>query len=150
MEQYVFVCIGSNKIISDSFGPRVGEKLKSKFYENSNIKVFGTMEKPIHFLNAKCVLEQLKEIEEKIILIDSAISKSEEIGATYIGTGGIEIGKAYGKSFYFPAYLNIKTVVANKAKVQALSINEIDLLAQKLTEQIVNTIYNLKNITSAY
>ena len=145
MEQYVFVCIGTNKLISDSFGPRVGEKLKSTFEEMPNVMVFGTMQEPIHFNNAEKILETLKKLENtnKIILIDSAISKKQEIGSTYIKKGGIELGKAYGKSLYFPAYLSIKTVVANKVMAQNLNKIQIDLLAQKIANRIVQAVYEL-------
>lgn len=146
MEQYVFVCIGTNKVISDSFGPRVGEKLKDSFKDISNIKVFGTMKEPIHFKNAKKILMQLENDERlkideysKTILIDSAIDKDKKIGTTYVSHGGTEIGKAYGKSFYFPAYLSIKTVVSNKQKM--LNINQVDLLAQNVANKIAKVIY---------
>ena len=76
MANYLFVCIGTNKIISDSFGPRVGEKLKTKLYQYPSIRIFGTMENPIHFQNAKTFLQQLDLTkQEKIIILDSALGK---------------------------------------------------------------------------
>ena len=57
MENYVFVCIGSNKIIYDSLGPRVGDKLEQNFNKNKNIEIFGTMKNPVHFKNALLFLE---------------------------------------------------------------------------------------------
>ena len=41
---YTFVCIGTNKIVPDSFGPRVGDKLKQVFYSSPEISVYGTMQ----------------------------------------------------------------------------------------------------------
>lgn len=57
---YTFVCIGTNRIISDSFGPRVGKKLKQVFYKNENINVYGTMENPIHLKNVEYFLKKWK------------------------------------------------------------------------------------------
>ena len=48
VKEYIFVCIGTNKILTDSFGPRVGEKLENKLKKYSNIKIYGTMKFPIH------------------------------------------------------------------------------------------------------
>lgn len=137
MVEYVFVCIGTNKLIADSFGPRVGEKLQIALEGYPKIQVFGTMKEPVHLKNAKNVLARLNE-NKPIILVDSAFGNKEEIGATYMNTGGVEIGKAYGKSFYFPAHINIKTVIANQISMPNWNIRQIDLLAQKVASQITN------------
>ena len=106
---YTFVCIGTNKIVPDSFGPRVGDKLKQVFYSSPEISVYGTMQNPVHLKNATYFLEEL-ENKKQIILIDSAIGKREDIGNTYVNRGGMEIGKAFNQSIYFPANINIKTI----------------------------------------
>lgn len=113
MEKYIFVCIGTNRLIEDSFGPRVGEILEKNFSKYANIQVLGTMKTPIHLYNAPIFWDYLKKVKNNIILIDSALGRPEEIGKTYISCGGIELGKAFGKAFYFPASLNIKTVVGD-------------------------------------
>lgn len=137
MENYVFVCIGTNKLIYDSFGPRVGEFLIKNFPKDSKAKIFGTMQNPVHFKNATRFLKQLKKMKSsKIILIDSALGKKETIGNTYVNFGGVEIGKAFGKSFYFPAHLNIKTVVSYQD-----TIDEINQLAQEVAYKITQTIF---------
>lgn len=143
MENYVFVCIGTNKLIEDSFGPRVGDILKYNFRKSSNIQVFGTMKYPIHFQNAPIFLNYIKNKQSNVILIDSAIGEVDKIGNTYISSGGIEIGKAFGKSFYFPARLNIKTIVGTSQNEKLYGIDYISQLAQKLAIQITQTIYEI-------
>lgn len=152
MENYVFVCIGTNKLIEDSFGPRVGDILEKQFEKNKHIKILGTMNSPIHFQNAPIFLDYLKQEGSKTIIIDSALGEENLIGNSYLNRGGIEIGKAFGKSFYFPAQWNIKTIVGtNKNSTQAIrrfeevkkrkKLNTINQIAQKLAKQIVDTIY---------
>lgn len=145
MERYIFVCIGTNQLIEDSFGPRVGDILQKNFCDNSNIKVLGTMDDPIHFQNAPIFLDYLKQEKSSLILIDSALGEEEKIGSTYINIGGIEIGKAFGKSFYFPANLNIKTIVGTKKCSGLYEIKRIDYLAKKLATKITNSIYEIYN-----
>ncbi len=140
MEKYIFVCIGSSKLSQDSFGPRVGNLLEKEFYKNSNIEVLGTMERPVHFKNAPIFLDYLKK-EKNIILIDSAISKQEKIGLTYINVGGVEIGKAFGKSFYFPANINIKTIVGTNKTSE--NIETINRLAKNTADKIIKTVYQI-------
>lgn len=141
-KSYTFVCIGTNKIISDSFGPRVGNKLKKVFYLSPEINVYGTMKNPIHLKNAMLFLDEIKN-EKQIILIDSAIGKKEEIGNTYVNRGGTEIGKAFNKSIYFPANLNIKTVIGSKEYMPNYSINQIEKLADDIAIKIANIVLNL-------
>ena len=61
--------------------------------------------------------------------------------------GGIQLGKAFGKSFYFPAYMNIKTVIGNKNSFLQWDTQQIDLLAEKVANkitQVVNTVIHVK------
>ena len=125
---YTFVCIGTNRIISDSFGPRVGKKLKQVFYKNENINVYGTMENPIHLKNVEYFLKKI-ENKNQIILIDSAIGRKEDIGNTYVNRGGMEIGKAFNHSIYIPANINIKTVIGAKEYMPNYSIYQIEQIA---------------------
>ena len=145
MERYIFVCIGTNQLIEDSFGPRVGDILKKNFYKNNNIKVLGTMEKPIHFQNAPIFLDYLKKEKSFLIVIDSALGKVENIGDTYVNIGGLEIGKAFGKSFYFPANISIKTVVGIKGYSGPYEPKNINYLAKRLANKIINNMYEIQN-----
>lgn len=144
MGEYVFVCIGTNKLVADSFGPRVGQRLQANFGNFSKVQVFGTMQNPIHFKNAKILANRLKnENKKQIILVDSCFSRKEEIGSTFANLGGVEIGKAYGKSFYFPAHINIKTVIGNQTKIPNWNISQIDDLAQRVANQITNVVWQI-------
>lgn len=139
---YTFVCIGTNKIVSDSFGPRVGNKLKQVFYSSPEISVYGTMQNPVHLKNATHFLEEL-ENKNQIILIDSAIGRREEIGNTYVNRGGMEIGKAFNQSIYFPANINIKTVIGAKEYMPNYSVNQIENLANEVASKIVKIVFEL-------
>ena len=133
---YTFVCIGTNKIVPDSFGPRVGDKLKQVFYSSPEISVYGTMQNPVHLKNATYFLEEL-ENKKQIILIDSAIGKREDIGNTYVNRGGMEIGKAFNQSIYFPANINIKTIMPS------YSVNQIENLANEVASKIIKIVFEL-------
>ena len=139
---YTFVCIGTNRIISDSFGPRVGKKLKQVFYKNENINVYGTMENPIHLKNVEYFLKKM-ENKNQIILIDSAIGRKEDIGNTYVNRGGLEIGKAFNHSIYIPANINIKTVIGAKEYIPNYSIYQIEQIANKVAYKIVQIVFEL-------
>ena len=140
--KYTFVCIGTNKIVADSFGPRVGDKLKQVFYSSPEISVYGTMQSPVHLKNATYFLEEL-ENKKQIILIDSAIGKREDIGNTYVNRGGMEIGKAFNQSIYFPANINIKTIIGAKEYMPNYSVNQIENLANEVASKIIKIVFEL-------
>lgn len=139
---YTFVCIGTNKIVPDSFGPRVGNRLKQVFYSSPEISVYGTMKNPVHLKNAINFLEKI-ENENQVILIDSAIGRKEEIGKTYVNRGGMEIGKAFNHSIYFPANINIKTVIGAKEYMPNYSVKQIENLANEVSSKIVKIVSQL-------
>jgi len=142
MEKYMFICIGTNKLISDSLGPKVGDILTDNFEKNNKVEVLGTMKTPIHYQNAPIFLDYIKKLDNKIVLIDSALSNIGNIGEIYIQTGGLEIGKALGKTFYFPAHLSIKMIVGRQHKCN-YTINYINKLANELATQITDIVYKV-------
>ena len=144
MTNSIFICIGTKNLIADSFGPRVGEKLLVDLKQYPWIEIYGTMKKPVHFKNARNFLQMLENKEPKhVILIDSAFGKQENIGNTYVNFGGMEIGKALGKSFYFPAHLNMKTVIGNQNHIPKWTEQQIDWLAQKVANKITKIVKEL-------
>ena len=139
MEECVFVCIGTNKLLEDSLGPRIGERLKNNFKNHNKVKIFGTMNNPVHFKNAHILCDKLKGENTRTILIDSAFGKQEHIGNSFINLGGLIIGKAYGKSFYFPADLNIKTVIGTEEYLPNWEIEQIENLAESVANVIIKS-----------
>lgn len=149
----IFVCIGTNRMTGDSFGPKVGDNLKSKFQNIPNIEVYGTVEEPVHFLNAKKYLQTINKENACIIVIDSAFASYQNIGNTYVNWGGMKLGKAFQKELYFPANMNIKTVIAEKTKKEKENFNgimqckneKIENLSFQVAEGIYSAILKVKN-----
>ena len=52
MEEILILCIGDSKLIGDSLGPLIGTFLeKNKSTIGNNVKILGTLEKPILYYN---------------------------------------------------------------------------------------------------
>lgn len=124
----IFICIGTNKIVGDSFGPIVGEILKRNL-KQTNIKVIGDLTNNI---NAKNIFQNLKNIEDKytnpyIISIDSALSNSIEPGNVFIIKKGLIPGSALNKQNIAIGNIGIKGIVAKDEK------------------NLIKNYYNLKN-----
>jgi putative sporulation protein YyaC len=84
----IFICIGSAHHLLDCLGPLTGTMLKDKARD---IKVFGTLEYPLH---AKNLVKEMREIKRlhmgKIeIAIDASVGDEEEIGLIQLRQGGV-------------------------------------------------------------
>lgn len=97
---YVFLCVGSDKIIGDAFGPLVGEKLKKSlknFY--SNIRIVGTLEEPVSGTNLENDVKKIYDTYQNpcIIAVDAALAKKEEIGKVVVTNSKMKFGTGTNK-----------------------------------------------------
>lgn len=121
----VLACIGTDKVIGDSFGPLCGTLINEKNLEN--IIVYGTLEEPIHGLNAE---EKGKEIMDKhkddfVIAIDSCIGNDEYLKKVYYQKKPINPGKGSGKNISPIGHVSIKYVLGNEYRSLFLTHHRI-------------------------
>lgn len=150
--EIVFLCIGTDRIIGDSFGPLVGTKLE-KLLENYNIfniNIYGTLKQNICYTN---VLEILKTIKANhpnacIIVIDAALSTEEKIGKIFVKKEKMLLGKGLHKAKIEVGDISIKAVVGknyklskyNFSSLQNISLNAVIKLADTVAEGIFEVI----------
>lgn len=93
----IIICIGTDKCIGDSLGPFVGTFLKEKNYPYD---VFGTIESPIHALNIRSKLHEIKTSypDNTIIAIDACLGDKKSIGEIHFRPYSIYPGKGVGKN----------------------------------------------------
>ena len=81
ISKLVFLCIGTNRVIGDCFGPLVGSKLKHFFIHEEGIEVIGDIENIVSFQNVTGIIRKLKNENSFVIAIDAALScNSNRIG----------------------------------------------------------------------
>jgi putative sporulation protein YyaC len=148
---YIFLCIGSDKIIGDSYGPLVGQKLKENLKNMyNNIEVYGTLDKTISAINIEKNIEKIYYTYKSpcIIAIDSALGTQEKIGKIYVSNQKLECGKGLGKRSVLVGDISIKGVVGkdykiqryNMSSLQNASLGEVIKLADVTAMGIYNTI----------
>ncbi len=141
---YIFLCIGSDKIIGDAYGPLVGEKLQEYFKETyHNIKIIGTLEDPVP---ASTLSTKVKNIYKSylnpcIIAIDSALAKKEELGKIYVSNKKMQCGKGINKNILSVGDISIKGVVAIDFKTPKYNFSS-------LQNTSLRNVLKLANITS--
>ena len=131
-KEIVFVCIGSNKIIGDSIGPRIGSLLK----QNTKLQIYGDMNNNIS------KYEEIKNISNKlknkfVIAIDSALSDYDDIGEIYVTNKRLKLAEGMNLNKGTIGDLCIKVVVGrnmdnrykNFMKLKNADINFIEELS---------------------
>lgn len=109
----IFLCIGTNKVSGDSFGPIVGTNLQKMLKDNKKIKVLGNMNNPINALNVKENIEYINKmyIDKYIIVIDSAVSDKNLIGEVFITRNKTILGKGINNKISEIGDISIKCSV---------------------------------------
>ena len=140
--EFVFLCIGTDKIIGDSFGPLVGTKLQKLLekYNIYNINVYGTLNENICYTNIKQTLKEIKMKHKNvcIIIIDAALSNEENIGKIIVEKEKLILGKGLNKNKIEVGDISIKAVVGKNYKLskynfyslQNISLNVVIKLSE--------------------
>lgn len=143
--QIVFLCIGTDRLIGDSFGPLVGSKLENllEAYNIFNINIYGTLEENICYTNVEKYLLKIKKEHPNacIIVIDAALSKEINIGKIFVQRQKMILAKGLNKAKVEVGDISIKAVVGKNYKLSKynfLSLQNISL----------NDVINLSNIVA--
>ena len=148
IEEYVFLCIGINKIKGDSLGPFIGTKLK----ENIKSPVYGTLDENICYTNIKRYERIVKNRHPNaiVIVIDAALSSKEAVGKIYITKGATKLGQGLEKGKVEIGDISIKAVVAENQKKAISNFLELkkvsNMQIQRLSRVIINGVTQLMQL----
>lgn len=144
----VFLCIGTDRITGDCYGPLVGyrlQKLLKQIHWHNRI-VIGDLESPVNASNMGDKIEYLYKVSPNpyIIAIDAAVSKEKDIGKLVISNDGVKVGKGLQKNLPMVGDASIKAVVAKEYRfpkatfsaLQNVSLNLVMNLAEKTADGI--------------
>lgn len=137
----VFMCIGTEKVFSDSLGPRVGTLLNQKL--NAPAFVYGMCGQNITAENLLYCYNFIKALhpQEKIVVVDAAVGAAEQVGKIQINHGGILPGAATNKNLPSVGDLGIVGIVAERGMSDFYTLNtEKDRLVARVASFIAEAI----------
>jgi len=110
----VFMCIGTDKVFSDSLGPRVGSLINDKMTAPSF--VYGMCRQNITAENLDFCHKLIKRLhpDSQIVVIDAAVGSADQIGSVQISDGGITPGAATNKNLPRVGDVGIVGIVAER------------------------------------
>ena len=89
----LFVCIGTDRITGDSFGPLVGQKLNLLFSNADKINVIGNLDNPVSANNASNIIKDINNqyTNPFVIAVDAALSTQNNVGTIAVNKGGLHL-----------------------------------------------------------
>lgn len=146
-EDIILLCIGTDRATGDCLGPLCGHKLENITYFNSRIKLYGTLNKPVHAKNLTEVIEKIKVNHKNplVIAIDACLGRTEHIGFIIVKEGGINPGAAFNKGLPKVGDISIAGIVdeAGDLEVKTISntrLNVVMQLADIISQGIMETL----------
>ena len=143
----LIVCIGTEKISGDALGPIVGTMIRQKLIGKGAL-IFGTLDSSITAKEVKYLNYFFKATfgERKIITVDAALGKEEEVGLIKISDSPLKPGSGIDKKLDEIGNVTIQGVVAEKtplasAYLQNVKIDIVYKMAEIISSSGVNYIY---------
>ena len=150
MKNLVFLCIGTTKIIGDSVGPKVGDKLKDL---NVNAYVYGNTARQVTALNVDDYAKMIKQRhkDDTVVVIDSALGKIGDVGTIKVTRNGIKQGGAFDKDKQRIGDIGILAVVgdAEGDRMKELKTREESFIVD-LADKVVDFVGGLLFKAAAY
>lgn len=144
----VILCIGTTKVIGDSLGPKVGDRLVKDY--NVNAYVYGRTESPVNGINYLTYVAHIKKHHKNsiIIAVDACLGVSKDVGRIKLVMSGLQAGAALNKNLDRIGDIGILGVVGESKKdnLEALlevSEKSVDSLSEKVAYKIYNIVNNL-------
>ena len=90
----VVICIGSDRVAGDMLGPLVGSALREEY--RLPCPVYGWVGESVNGLNLDAYLAMIgeKHPRSRLISVDAALGKGEDVGRVRLKKGGIKAGGA--------------------------------------------------------
>jgi len=118
LSKLIFLCIGTDRVIGDSFGPLVGYKLQYLFKDEENIKVIGDLNNIICIHNISRIITNIKNTypDSFLIAIDAALSNRNNIGEIMVSKDKINVRSCFSKNNIYVGDMSIKAVVSKNLR----------------------------------
>jgi len=146
----VIVCIGSDRVTGDCLGPLVGHLLTTKY--NVKTFVYGTLNRPVTALNLSENAGFIKQAHphSKVLAVDAALGRPEDVGLIRINRGGVYPGSAVSKALPKVGDYSVIAVVNSGGENADLKLNATRLnFVMLLAEAIAGGIHDFLAVKSA-
>ena len=136
----VIICVGTDLVVGDSFGPLVGTLIKNRL--NGKAYVYGTLDNPITAKEIPMVDKTIKNLHphSKILVVDAAIGNTLDVGVIKVKSGGIKPGLGYNKELPIIGDVSIIGIVSDNKSSLLVRLGLVYSLALDVSEGIIKAL----------
>jgi putative sporulation protein YyaC len=141
--EIVALCIGTDRSTGDAMGPLVGTKLQH-LYPNG-IKIFGTIDEPVHAVNLKETIEKIERYHPHalVIAIDACLGQFSSVGNINVAHGPLKPGAGVKKDLPEVGTFHITGIVNIGGFMEYFVLQNTRLsIVMKMSEIIANSLYH--------
>ena len=154
-DKIIFLCIGTNAIVGDAFGPVVGSVLKRFFQNDKSVLIMGDLQNTITYndIPEKQIYINNNYKNSLIIVLDSALSELHNLGKIFIQNRGLKYAESLRKKNNTIGNISIKAIVGvntndsliNFNNLENASIENLELMSKIVSNGIIDVMYKRKN-----
>ena len=137
----LFLCIGTDRSTGDSLGPLIGYKLRSK--RMKNVKVMGTLEKPVHAMNLDLYARYIRMHypDYVVVAIDASVGSPDHVGFATLGRGALQPGLGVSKDLEAVGDISITGIVGGGGSPDPVMLQSVRLsMVMKMADCICESI----------
>ena len=141
LKNAVILCIGTEKVVADSLGPRVGTLINENL--SQPLFVYGLQGANIHAQNLGRATQILKRLhpDALLLVVDAAVGDQEQVGKIQLMDSNIIPGAATTKQLAGVGDIAIVGIVANKNMVDFYDNSvERSILVERLSQFVATSI----------
>ena len=111
----VIVCVGTDATIGDSLGPLCGTFIENK---KNDLFVYGSLQKTVTAKEIKTIKSFIQKVHpfSKVLVIDAAVGKSDDVGRIKISSAPIKPGLGADKDLPPIGDVSIIAIISEKTK----------------------------------
>lgn len=136
----VVVCVGTDLVVGDSFGPLVGSLIKNRL--EGKAFVYGTLDSPITAKEVETVYNMIGLLHpnSKVLVVDAAVGNANDVGTVKIRPEGIKPGLGFNKDLPVLGNVSVIGVVADKNASFTVRLGLVYALAKDVSEGIIKAL----------
>lgn len=145
MQNTVFLCVGTTKIIGDCVGPWAGDILRNR---GVGAYVYGTPERPVTSLNIGEYVRMLEKNhkDDLVIVIDATLGATRDVGKIKLNPNGIKPGGAFHSERGRIGDIGIMAIVGEASGDRLLELktrdrNFVRAMAQKAANVALSALF---------
>lgn len=114
-DEIVIVCVGTNRYSGDALGPMVGSRLMERLEDHRYIRIYGTLDKPVHALNLAKTIQHIEAQHPHayVIAVDACLGQLFKIGTIQLVEAPLVPGVSLNKKLPEVGQIHFKGIINN-------------------------------------